>query len=1115
MKGNEKKLAKYMDGSGKRFIIPVYQRNYDWKESHCKQLYDDLVDIIRNQRRSHFFGSIVSAHNEDGNIEEYLIIDGQQRLTTVSLLLLALHNLIEQGKIVSSDKQLSTKIYEDYLVDKWEPKETRIKLKSVKNDRFAFSKLFEEEQEYVKGSNLTVNYRYFYNRIQQEEITADQLYQAIRSLEIIEITLNSEDNPQLIFESLNSTGLDLTEGDKIRNYVLMGLPPKKQEAFYEKYWNKIEENTNYQVGMFVRDYLSVKQSAIPKQKAVYFAFKNYVKGGNLETESLLTDLLHYSKLYQILLTGDINDSRISSCIDRLNRLETTVTRPFFLEVLRLNKGESLNDNETQLSMDETASIFHITESYLFRRIICELPTNELNKVFVSLHKEISRYEDGSVSYVDKLIYALKSTRQRARFPNDTEFKEALGTRQIYSMTPKNKIYILERFENFGTKEDKDVYRHVEDGTYSIEHIMPQSLSPSWAESLGDEYKQIHDTWLHRLANLTLTGYNSKYSNNSFLEKRDMKNGFVQSGLKMNQWIAKQPQWGEHELVLRNRMLQNQALEIWPLPKTNYSPEKKQLEFYTLEDDTELSGRKIASFEFGTMRQNVRNWVDMFERIVHVLHSENKTVLNQLASESEGTSDLSAYFSYNRSDLRECLEIENGLYVERNSSTQSKLSILRKLFVRYNRDPSDLVFYLREEDDANKEEDLARYDLRKRFWTYALPFIKDANSENNAFKNCNPVVANWLNGWFGISGFELHCVGNYDTVRAGIRFSRSEAEDNKNGFDLLAAHKAEIESALGEKLVWDRGDNKKSSCVYFESNEFGIENEDDWGKAAKFLAKWSLKFYSSVVVPYLIPAYLSSNTDNETHSTGVYNPVKPDLTEISHKNYAPTAQPEDPKDKTFLFNMRVGSEDKKCIQEEVEKEGMTFQDYAVKAVRLRLMGKPPIKVFSRKQYSDLNAVITCRFTAGQKRRIKAAARVTGMSASAFVLGAIFGSYESMSPVKVQVEDKEPFGRDSDRENADANKIYLFNMRIGSEDKYRIQSELRVARLTFQDYVLEAISRRLAGDKPKLRIPRTQLNDLDNVITCRLTGKQKRKVIEAAKAVGLTASAFVLGAVFGDY
>ena len=204
MKGFEMKLVAYMQGSDKRFIIPVYQRNYEWKIENCKQLYNDLIKVIRNERSSHFFGSVVSVNN-DGGFNEYLMIDGQQRVTTISLLFLAMYHLLQKGVVSSEKKYLAGKIYKDYLVDEYAEGDARIKLKPVKNDREAFYKLFDEDAELVANSNLTINYQYFYERIQKEELLVDELFDAITRLEIINISLNQEDNPQLIFESLNST----------------------------------------------------------------------------------------------------------------------------------------------------------------------------------------------------------------------------------------------------------------------------------------------------------------------------------------------------------------------------------------------------------------------------------------------------------------------------------------------------------------------------------------------------------------------------------------------------------------------------------------------------------------------------------------------------------------------------------------------------------------------------------------------------------------------------------------------------------------------------------------------------------------------------------------------
>jgi len=849
MKGSETKLVAFMQGSDKRFVIPVYQRNYDWKTENCKQLFDDLKKVIKTHRKSHFFGSIVSVYNPDGENMEFQIIDGQQRLTTISLLLLAMYNLIKNGIMAAEQGNLADKIYRTYLIDEWQDDDTRIKLKPVKNDQTAFGKLFDDETEHVKDSNVTINYRYFYERIQRQELTMDELFEAIRRLEIISITLNQDDNPQLIFESLNSTGVALSEGDKIRNFILMGLPTKQQNNFYEKYWNKIEVCTGYEVSAFVRDYLSVKQQSTPSLNKIYFTFKAYVEDEALETEGLLADLLAYAKLYEILLKGNTANRQLNACITRLNRLESTVTRPFFLEVLRLF-------TEGKLSIDDTASIFLITENYLFRRTMCELPTNALNKIFLMLHKEIVRYDGTDDNYLEKFKYALLSKRERARFPDDIDFAEAIDTRQVYQMNAKNKLYILERFENAGTEEDKDVYRHLDDGTYSIEHIMPQHLTPAWVKDLGEDYLQIHGTWLHRMANLTLTAYNSKYSNSSFADKKTMKDGYLQSGIRMNQRIAQKEKWGLAELEERSQYLIKQALEIWPTPVTSFKPREKQLDSCTLDDDINLSGRLIARFSYKNTEQPVTSWIDMFERVVKILHAEDQTVLSKLAYADAEAVDLAVYVSTNKAELRGSSEVEEGLYIEKNTSTWMKVSILRRLFKLYNVDPTELVFYLRDETDETDPVDVSeKQALRKRYWTYALESIHANLAENGSFSNVNPSVQSWISGYFGVSGFSINCTTSTSFAGVEIYLGNANKDRNKEAFDYLFGFKDEIEAKLEASLIWSRGEDTKSSKVHIRLHDVNIENEEDWMRMAKFHSEWSKKFYD-VVVPYLRAKYLN-------------------------------------------------------------------------------------------------------------------------------------------------------------------------------------------------------------------------------------------------------------------
>lgn len=835
MNGNAQKLIKYLDGASKRFIIPVYQRNYDWKMEHCKQLYDDLVKIIRQNRKSHFFGSIVSVQSESGTMEEFLIIDGQQRLTTISLLLLAIYHLLSSGKMVSRDHQLTDKILKKYLIDEYEPEEKRIKLKPIKNDQKAFGILFDQDEEYIPDSNLTINYRYFYDRIQHGELDIDELFDAICKLEIINISLNHEDNPQLIFESLNSTGLNLSEGDKIRNYILMGLPNDQQTKFYEKYWNRIESYTDYDVSSFVRDYLSIKQQSTPNMNSVYPTFKKYVEDAEVaDIEPLLKDLLEYAKRYAFLIKGGHSDERLNSCIYRLNRLSTSVTRPFLLEVIRLSESGAL-------TADELIEVFHFTESYLFRRAICDLPTNALNKTFLLLHREIIRFDGDESHYVEKFKYALLSKRERTRFPSDEEFAECMSTRNIYGMNPKNKLYLFERLENSETSETKDVWGHLDRGEYSIEHIIPQHLTAAWIVSLGDNYEAIHTNWLHRLANLTLTAYNSRYSNSPFAEKRDMPHGFKDSGLRINQWVGRKEQWGLPELEERDQLLKNTVIGIWPYPTSNYHPQKKQMDAIALDEDVILTGRVLSKYSFKGAEQPVASWADMYQQVITMLHSENKAVLTKLAVSQDPAVDLSLHFSMSPTSFNSCRQIDTDLYVWTGTDTQYKINNLRKIFAIFDVPESELVFYLKDEDNS---ETVAgnRYEIRKKYWEYTLPQLKNAFSENGLFENVNPVTSNWIAGFVGIPGIHIDCVANFDESRVELYLGMASKEKNKELFGFLFARKDNIEKVIGTQLIWSRMDDNKASKIHTFLPGVDISKDIDWPRMAKFHVDASKKLY---------------------------------------------------------------------------------------------------------------------------------------------------------------------------------------------------------------------------------------------------------------------------------
>lgn len=841
MTGSETRLLGFMEGADKRFVVPVYQRKYDWKQDNCAQLYEDLRKVVLEGRRSHFFGSVVYGIEGAGSKTNYQIIDGQQRLTTVSLLLLAMRDLIARGLVTVEDPRLAEQIEERFLVDKWAKEDERIKLRPVKSDRDALSRLFGPAEDFDPASNLTHNYLWFFNTLRTQDISLDELYAAVTKLEIIGISLEAGDNAQLIFESLNSTGLELSEGDKIRNYVLMGQPLREQDELYNRYWLPIERCTGGGVDAFARDYLSVKTRATPTVRAIYPAFKRYVEENSIEIEALLEDMLGYARLYEKFLScsGGMGEPALDDCLYRLKWLDITVTRPYLMEVLRLGRSG-------QLSGRDVLRVFEIVESYLFRRSICEVPTNALNKIFLTLNREILNYDGTTENYVSKLGYALRAKRESGRFPDDAEFAAALAAKQVYLMRGRYREYLFERFENFGTVEVKDVYRLLANKTYTIEHIMPQTLTPAWLRELGPDAAQIHAAWLHRLGNLTLTAYNPGLSNNTFLEKRDDPNcGYRASGLRMNQRLAGLERWGLAEIEARSAAMVERAREIWALPETDFVPARREYDSFSLADeDADMTGRWVQRYSFSGAEQTVSSWAELFERVIRLLHSGSKSVLYSLA-ESNDADSVAVYVSSHADSFHSPIEIDSSLYVEKNNGTNTKLGILRRLFAIYGVEPDELVFYLHDMDSAQLAE-TARHETRRRYWEYALPSIQEANLRLGAFSGVNPTTSNSVYGGTGISGFYLKCAANRDMAQVQFYLSDVNEEKNRSAFDRLYARRREIEAALGQAPEWRRVAGQKTSVIGLSLSGVSIADESDWPAMAKFHAEWSARLAAAVL-----------------------------------------------------------------------------------------------------------------------------------------------------------------------------------------------------------------------------------------------------------------------------
>lgn len=689
MKAEEKELLRFLEGTDKNFIIPIYQRNYDWKKEQCKQLFDDLENLIKKDLNSHFFGSIVCKPED---MERIIIIDGQQRITTISLLLLAIYNNIKNRNILV-EGALDDKIINEYLINKYSPQDKKIKLKPIKKDQEAFEKLFENNfNEFVKESNLTQNYEYLYKRVEDSRYSVNEIYNAIKKLMIVVIQLHSNDNPQLIFESMNSTGLDLTEADKIRNYILMDKQYNEQEKFYTNYWNKIENNVGYDTTSFIRDYLTIKMQKVPTFSKIYKTFKeDYILKNNFDIEMILEEMLAYSKVYSEVCKANSDNDNINSYLNTFNYLRYSLLYPYLMQLLNHYKEEKINKDQLEVCLKTI-------ETYILRRIICGKATNALSKGFCNLDKEIvtilekRKYKMDMYSEVMK--YVMINKKGHLVFPSDEDFSKSFKEFHLYETQMFTKNYVLEKLENYPHKEKIVSLNKIESNDFSIEHIMPQTLTPVWKKELGEDYAEIHDKYKHTIGNLTLTGYNSEYSNKTFIEKRDMKNGFKDSRLHLNSDLALLDKWGKKEIEERADLLTEKALKIWCKPTSTYEEENEYIYAYDLSDvETSFIGEKIKSFKFDNHIYEVSSWKEFCENIARFLYDLDKIPFINLVKQTEQSSDAKR-FSSKENELRNPIKIDDEIYIEANYNTDSILNSIRCIVDAYGIDQTEIEFVLK-------------------------------------------------------------------------------------------------------------------------------------------------------------------------------------------------------------------------------------------------------------------------------------------------------------------------------------------------------------------------------------------------------------------------------------
>ena len=696
MKGYAKPLLEIICGPQIQFVIPVYQRNYDWLIDNCDQLFSDLVKLSRSNRCSHFFGSIVTS-SADSSYNR-LVIDGQQRLTTISLLLLVGIKAVKDGAIEISEDSKIDEAYEVFLKAKFCNSERKIKLVPIENDRIAYDKIFNEEDSFDEDSKVTRNYRHFYDLLTRkpQTLSFDQLLDTIKRLQIISIELDCDDDAQLIFESLNSTGLALTEADKIRNYLLMSLTPEEQQMCFKNYWQNIEQATENQPTKFLRDYLTIQQQLQRpvRQSNIYYEWKKYMDGHERKEE--LVKMLDYAHYYQQVTEAKLSTAKLSEKMRHICNIETDVTNVFFIQFLRYASANSLSE-------DEIFKVIDLVENYLARRIVCNMPGNALTQVFCALHKDvlksIEEYSSANVelgnSYSDILAYHIMRRDGNYQLPRDMQFVESIKTRDAYHMLKPFQIFLFERLENSVYGEYNDVATDMKKKDATIEHIMPQTLNGDWKAMLGDNFEEIQDKYLHTFANLTLTGINSELSNKPFEIKRDGKKigneiypGYKNSKYRLTKNVTLCDKWTEIELQNRCNEIVATFLRLYPLPQTTFKPLPKPVDEASLDEETfSPTNRILKGFRLFGNEYNETTWKGM---LLHVV----KLVIERYTDIVDTLYDAEGYFwSAKQADTRYCTMIAPQKYLWTSMDNRSKLRCLRFLFEKCDIAESELVLLL--------------------------------------------------------------------------------------------------------------------------------------------------------------------------------------------------------------------------------------------------------------------------------------------------------------------------------------------------------------------------------------------------------------------------------------
>lgn len=683
MKANETKVEDFLSSNKTQFVIPVYQRNYDWSTSQCKQLLDDILEVGTSKKmNAHFIGSVVYVHDDvytSSRIKELTVIDGQQRLTTLTLIYLALYRLAKEME----DEALENEISETYLINKFAPEEEKLKLRPTENNDNAIKYLLrsDESEEFNDFSKVIDNFNYFKNRITKENF--EFVLKGLSKLMFVEISLDRDkDDPQRIFESLNSTGLELSQADLIRNYILMGLKRRDQNRIYNNYWEIIEKlakeetSNKSRVSDFIRDYLTLVNNKIPNKSKVYEEFKTKYPTSDIdELEKNLSPIKSAVKYYNKLLNPkNESDKEIRTQLEYINRLEINVAYPFLMKVYE-DFAEDIIDKNMYLS------VLEFVQSFTWRRFILGLPTNALNKIFMTLYERVDKDK-----YLESIQLWLLKRKGSQRFPKNTEVIESLKLKDVYNIKSKNRVYLLERLENHNNNEPVIIEGNPD---ITIEHIFPQNPDPRWKVELGvEEYNYIKENYLNTIGNLTLSGNNGKLGNKPFIDKRDLEGvGYKDSRLWLNKYLSDIEKWNKAEIERRFDGLAERFLEIWKMPD--------------IELDERYENNEVNIFEAEDPKHKKLEYAIFFDQKIEVsqvakLYVEVFRQLFDLQPETFFTTDLAERITLTKNPTegnpRQPLQINDTYFIEGNIDNIGKFEKIKHALTLFDSEDELLIKY---------------------------------------------------------------------------------------------------------------------------------------------------------------------------------------------------------------------------------------------------------------------------------------------------------------------------------------------------------------------------------------------------------------------------------------